>query len=497
MQKRIKISLASTLIIGALFLSSFLAMGILGTTKAQTIQTSSETIQYSPDGKGYLKEIANGKYYLHLEGSPYEMGYQAGYLDPSSVARLASEDWFRSVAYNILDAPEWAQSIVFQLVLGKSRLKDVCGDVLSDETIDQYDANLGDSIEDMMYKMLGLCSELIDAQIEQGYVPQEFLTEMKGVRDGAQDAGYDVTLQEVYLLNLGMDALLTLGYPVATDFLRLMDMFNLHACAGFVAQDGATTNGQTIMGRHFQFTDYITHEEMCIIEFSPNNGNEILATSCAGFVGVTAGMNNQGIGIGMDMSPAKDCDPAHFGMGTLLTTRYALQYCDQGSEVVNFIESIPHGCTWIYGIGDGRNGETGGCALEVSANHIRERTMDYEHPWWHIFGVRDQIEEKDDLVTYTNHYIHVRMNDLSDAVSIDDSKDRYSWITNDALSNYGNIDLETGCTIINYLSPAIRDYYGDDITQTVKTSITCWDLTNLQGKALFGHYDDSWVSFGF
>jgi hypothetical protein len=198
------------------------------------------------------------------------------------------------------------------------------------------------------------------------------------------------------------------------------------------------------------------------------------------------------------MSPAEDCDPAHYGMGTLLTARHALQYCDQYSEVINFIASSPHGCSWIYGIGDGRNGEIGGCALEVSDDHIRERDTDYEHPWWHIFGVRDQIEEKDDLVTFTNHFIHVRMNDLSDAHSTDESKLRYSWLTNDALSYYGNINLETGAIITNYLSPSVRpnDYYSDP-TEPVGASVTCWDLTNLQGKALFGHYNEPWVYFGF
>ena len=482
-------------LIGLISLSLATAIAPISTTttaQRSSVETSSSV------GKGYLQEITSGKYLLHLEGSPYEIGYQAGYLDPESVTRLASEDWFRNVIEGLLDAPEWVQEIVFSDILDYNRLQDVVGSVLSDSVIEQYDAESGDSISTMIDKFMGLCSELIDVQINLGYVPQEYLTEMQGLYDGVTDAGYSIDLDDIHLLNIGMDALLALGYPVAVDWLSLMDLFNLHSCAGFVAQDDATTNGQTIMGRHWQFSAYVTHEEMCIMEIVPDSGNKILTTSCAGFVGITAGMNDQGIGIGMDMSPAEDCDPAHFGMGTLLTTRYALQHCDQGSDVVNFIASNPHGTSWIYGIGDGKNGETGGCALELSDNYIKLRGMGYEHPWWHIFGVRDQIEHKDDLVTYTNHYIHVRMNDQANAHSTDESKERYSWLTNDALSYYGNIDLDKGSTIINYLSPSVRpnDYYTDP-TEPVGASVTCWDLTNLQGRALFGHYNEAWVSFGF
>ncbi|TXT56263.1 MAG: hypothetical protein BAJALOKI2v1_600013 [Promethearchaeota archaeon] len=457
-----------------------------------------QIVQYSPDGRGYLQDLGNGKYLLHVEGSPYEMGYQAGYLDPDSVSRLGSKDWFINVISGMLDAPDWVMDSVFRDVLDYNRLQDVVGSVLSDTKIAQYSAASGDTIDDMIDKLVGLCTELVYVQISLGYVPQEFLTEIQGVYDGCLDAGGSVLLEDLYLLNIGMDAMLALAYPVVCGWLFWMDLFNLHSCAGFVATDDATTNGQTIMGRHWQFTEYITHEEMLIMEFEPDNGYKILSTNCAGFVGLTSAMNDQGLGIGMDMSPAEDCDPAHYGMGTLLTARYAMQYCSQFMETLEFIAYGVHGCSWIYGVGDGRNGETGGCALEVSDTYVRARHMSYEHPWWAWFS-RDQIEHKNDLVTYTNHYIHVRMNDLSDAHSTDESKLRYEWLTNDALYYYGSIDLETGATIIDYLHPprfADEGYYSDP-SGPVGASVTCWDLTNLQGKALFGFYDDSWVNFGF
>jgi hypothetical protein len=258
-----------------------------------------------------------------------------------------------------------------------------------------------------------------------------------------------------------------------------------------VAQGASTIGGHTIMGRHWQFTSYILHEEMMFMEFVPNNGYSFLSTSTPGFVGVTSAMNDQGLGIGNDMVPAQDCDPANFGMGTLLTCRYIMQYTNQLSAAINHIKYSTRGVSWIYGIGDGRNGETGGVALETSENYCSIRSMAYEHPWW-AFLSHDQIEHKSDLVTYTNHYIYRRMNDWADSTAIADSKDRYKWLTNEALSVYGTINLDVGAELIDYLHPPNYDYYPDP-NGPVGAALTCWDLTTLEAKALFGFYNDPWI----
>ncbi|WP_371804571.1 C45 family autoproteolytic acyltransferase/hydolase [Candidatus Lokiarchaeum ossiferum] len=471
-----------------------LSLSLIGllmvTSLANFVQSASATsiISYSPDGKGYLEELTSGKYLMHLEGSPYEMGFQQGYLDPISVSRLASDDWMREVVLNMLEADDWILNLVFNEVLSRNRLENVVGNVVSDEILDQVAAASGDSIDDKLFKLLDLCHVLVEYNTR--YVPQAFLDEIQGVADGATAAGVPVTYEQVLLLNMGMDALLALAYPVVEPLLWLIDLFAFLSCSGYVAQEDATTDGHTIMGRHWQFTSYVTHEEMMMMEFYPDNGNAFLSTSCAGFVGVTSAMNDQGLGIGNDMVPAQDCDPANFGMGTLLTARYVMQYTNQLSEATNFIINSVRGCSWIYGIGDGRNGETGGVALETSAHNYRVRSMGYTRPWWAIFSP-NPIEKKDDLVTYTNHYIYYGMANDADSTAIKDSKSRYEWLTNEALTMYGNIDLEQGFELIDYLHPPSYDYYGDDLTQPVGAAVTCWDLTSLEAKALFGNYEDT------
>ena len=448
------------------------------------------SIVYSPDGKGYLQEIASGKFKMHLEGTPYEMGYQQGYLGPTSVISLADIDWFRHVVTHLLEADDWILVLILSDIMNYDRLHDVVGSVVDDATLQALSAQSGDDKDALLDKLLALCIILVD--VNSQYVPQAFLDEIQGVADGCTDAGYPINYEDVLLLNMGMDALLSLAYPVIEPWLMWMDLFGFLSCSGFVAQGSATSNGHTIAGHHWQFTDYILHEQMLVMEVYPNSGHHFLSTSCPGFVGGTAFMNDQGITISQDMVPACDCDPAHYGLGTLLTCIYVAQYCSQLSEAVSYIQNNERGCPWIYTIGDGRNGETGGVMLETSENYCKQRGLNYKLPWYAFLFGYDQIETKSNLVTTTNHYIYYDMNGLADSTAINDSKDRYKWITNEALNIYGSINLETGADLIDYLHPPSYDYYPDP-NGPVSASITCWDLTTLQAKVLFGHYNEAWV----
>ncbi|MHA1451338.1 MAG: hypothetical protein ACTSRD_00585 [Promethearchaeota archaeon] len=73
--------------------------------------------------------------------------------------------------------------------------------------------------------------------------------------------------------------------------------------------------------------------------------------------------------------------------------------------------------------------------------------MGFTRPWWGIFSF-NTIEKKSDLVTWTNHYIYVRVNDLANSYAVDDSKDRYKWLTNEALDVYGTNNLEIGAILM-------------------------------------------------
>ena len=487
-RNKFKIVLLISSILGVMLVSA----SSIYIVAAQTIPDN--IIAVSPNGKGYLAEISDGKYKMHLEGSGYEMGFQQGYLDPISVSNLANEDWMIQVIYDLM-GQDWTMiHLVLLLVLSYNRLCDVIPeDVIPHRgrsgSLQQYCSWFYHSTDTLLDRGMALCRALVEYNTQ--YAPQEFLDECRGIADGATAAGYPVSYEDVLLLNMGMDALLGLCYPVVVDLLPLMDIFSFLSCSGYVAQGLSTSGENTIMGRHWQFTTYVLSDEMLVMEYAPDSGHNFVSITCPGFVGVTSAMSDQGIGVAQDMVPTKDCDPARYGMGCLFTARYIAQYADQLSDAIGILNNNRHGVSWLYGVGDGRNGETGGMVLETSNSYVRVRTMNYftDESNYNV------IENKNDLITYTNHYLYYDMIGDTDSYSVADSLDRYEWLTNEALDVYGSINLDIGSNLIDYLHPPNHDYYS--VGSDVGASVTCWDLTNLKGKSLFGNYNDEWVSISF
>ena len=113
-------------------------------------------IATTPDGKGYLMELQPGKLLMHLEGTGYEMGFQAGYLNPESVIALASDDWFINVVKGLLAADDTLLVLIMQQVLDYDRLDSVLPSV-PDAILQANQAQSGDSLDDLLYKMLAIC----------------------------------------------------------------------------------------------------------------------------------------------------------------------------------------------------------------------------------------------------------------------------------------------------------------------------------------------------
>jgi len=316
---------------------------------------------------------------------------------------------------------------------------------------------------------------------------------MQGIADGATDAGYPVDYEQVLLLNMGFDAILSFVYPIVTPLLPLLELLGFHMCDGFVARDDATTDGRTIMGRNFMFNPVGFADNGLLIEQDPNSGYKFVSVAAPAFVGAVAAMNEMGIGVGCDMVPAIDCTPGSFGMGVLLTCRKIAQYANEWDSARDIVKYSKRGVSWLYLIGDGRSYKKGGVVLETSAHHCYERRIDYKKPWYIPNPWYSQIEKKDDLLILANHMIRPEANFLSGSYGISDSRWRYETLCNLALNAYGNIDVAKGRDLVDYLHPPNYGYYGSDPDQPVGASRTCFDLTNLQLWALYGYYDDPWA----
>ena len=80
-------------------------------------------------GECYLKDLGNGKKLLHLEGTPYEMGYAMGYLVPDEVRRITSLEYFMAVIDAMGDQPvstlfaAWMKNMALEVMAFLTRIQ--------------------------------------------------------------------------------------------------------------------------------------------------------------------------------------------------------------------------------------------------------------------------------------------------------------------------------------------------------------------------------------
>ncbi len=396
-------------------------------------------------GNCYLKNLGSGKKLLHLEGSPYEMGYAMGYLVPDEVRRITSLEYFMAVVDSAGDKPisplftTWMKNLALEVVAFLTR-------------------------------------------IQLGYIPSEYIAEMKGIVAGVNDATPGVRklkFNDVLLLNVANDVLFTFMYKA-----EQLGLYN--SCGGFVVTGNATADGGTLMGRHFMYPPEVFNEIAMLIEYLPENGYPFVSVTTPGFVGVTSAMNSRGVSIGMDVLHSGDVNFAKAGMGTLLLARKAVQYCDSVDSVVNIIRKTTRGVPWMYIIADSKGG---GAVVESTTNHFAVRYLDSQYP--------DQIEQKDDVVVIANHAIVPEIAAIQTENPVLETERRYAEMTNLILDNYGMIDISKGREIIDFLHPG-GDYswlYGTGLDQPVACTVSLYDLNAKEVWSLYGKYSDKWVRY--
>ena len=195
------------------------------------VSAHAATCPVSP--KSYISQIGTtGKYLMHLEGTPYQIGYAMGYYRPIDVVRLVRGDYVINVLNRIMPTLNTGYTPIttagLDLLLRSSKVK---------------------SLLDSMAKT----------------VPTEYKQEMQGIVDGVNMALTKnkikvITYYHVLLVNLFP----SLQYMTTSDLLDSLLSMNFEACQGFVAFDNATYGGSTFMGRHFMWLDNPLHETTCL-----------------------------------------------------------------------------------------------------------------------------------------------------------------------------------------------------------------------------------------
>jgi len=176
------------------------------------------------------------------------------------------------------------------------------------------------------------------------YAP-EAIEGMKGIADGATDAGYDISYIDVVLLNSDLrkpTSYMLRTYPTGAEDEELPP----EECSSFAAWGSTTSDGRFICSKA---SDWILTNQVAIVAF-PEEGNNYLAISySAGMLVGAMGMNNKGVFVCCNSGGASD-----YGYGISYRTgfQHLLRFADSAAEAKDMLLSWGTAASYNYQISD-------------------------------------------------------------------------------------------------------------------------------------------------
>ena len=248
----------------------------------------------------------------------------------------------------------------------------------------------------------------------------DYLQIFKGMADGARDAGYEVTYEDILALN----------YQVELEWLP-----HPH-CSNMAVWGGATVDGKTMVGGHFDFPWGNGYPYMVTIVAYPANGNAFISHAIAGKLGDNFQMNDKGL---VHMSnKGSNARPEDIGYGVtdFIIGPYIAMTCSTAEEARDVLLSVK-ATNGINHLVVDKNGHA--YAVEVTAALAKARTPG-------DFG------EKDYLIT-TNHFVNPEMKPAQvpwEAKKYYKSSwYRYETLRKNIEDNYGKIDASKVMAIMS------------------------------------------------
>ena len=274
----------------------------------ETVKWFNEGFRY--DDRGWIN--------VHIEGKPYERGYQYGYLVANEIVEYINK-------------------------LGIEVYKD-------DPKKGWYDKRF-----------------VADAFMLRKY-EEEYLTEMKGIADGVNKAGVklfngEVDLIDIVTMNSAIDidyagyAMRTTPNPLSGEnFLKSEDELNipdrLHKCSSFLANKTSTTDGRIVFGQIFMWGGYTGPHWNVITDVVPEKGNRLVYQTFPGGIhsGADFYINESGIMIGETTVSQTPFNPD--GSPQSNRIRKAAQYANSIDDVVKILTTNNNGMyanDWLIG----------------------------------------------------------------------------------------------------------------------------------------------------
>jgi hypothetical protein len=259
-----------------------------------------------------------GWIFVHIEGKPYQRGYQYGYLLAEEIKTFIEK---LAVNYNNSDPQGGWNRTRFE----------------------------------------------VDAMMLRKY-DEEYLTEMKGIADGAAKAGAKVFDRAVDFLDIvSINSSIDLDYIQSAlrvtpnpltgkSFLSNEDELNvterLHKCSAFLANNSATKDGKIVYGQIFMWGGYTGYHWNVITDVQPSDGNRLVYQTYPGGIhsGADFYINSAGIMLGETTVQQTPYNPD--GIPQSNRIRKAAQYANSIDDVVKIMTTKNNGMytnDWLIG----------------------------------------------------------------------------------------------------------------------------------------------------
>lgn len=397
--------------------------------------------------KASFNEI-NGVKILKMKGTPYEMGYQHGYLLADKISIMINTTLQATIAY-------------ISLATGK--------DLKTSEA--WFNKGQADA---------------------EPFLPDELKTEMEGIYAGCNDAGVSVTLQQILLWNTNYDQWCIYAHPHywhPTEGVGKRPLANVFigagGCSSFSAWDKAAGgDGKMIFGKdedNFNMPGQLENRTMFIAD--PDEGYGHVFMSYPGMIGLDGGFNNAGFEMMTQLNSMKD--ESMSGCGIAIFTRLLLTHSNTIDDAIDIFNKHPR-CTGIaYHIADAVNKKA--AVVETSATQVAVRYplpgQDYLYqannsncyPGWLGYEgynmVNDQmiVNELTDVSTIETWQTSLR-NPQNIYVQAPSRVERYGELMK---QHYGNISVQTAQEIMSDLYDPYTQKSREKNEPSVSNNILC------------------------
>ncbi len=338
------------IIVGIMLFPIFIPIRITADDNYKSIAITSG--QYD---KGYRYNI-QGWVYIHIEGEPYERGYQYGYLASAEIMDMMQR-WINF---------EYKEVKILKLFSFRSAEK--------------------------LWNFFKLKAKNCFLK----YVPDEYKGELKGLTDGLK-------AKEVKIFNRDIEFEDILAYQFIQDieyssfkypfkrfhllsglFFKLKQILtkgidNSHSghCTAFIAAGDATRNGEIVVAHSSIFPSYVAERCNILLDVQPSNGNRFIMTCPPGSIWSQEDWYQNEKGIILTETELYPQGPwKKRGIPKGVRSRKAIQYSNSIDDVIEFLIKKNNGLIpneWL--IGDTKTGEIASIQLALYNMPIK-RTFD-------------------------------------------------------------------------------------------------------------------------